>query len=161
MCMNNDDLNEDLFFFSKDVVFQEVPNEISLSFAIAGCSNNCKNCSWKNIKMQQKPLSATVFENYLKKYQGLVSCVVFLGGEWKPKVLINRLKKAKEYGFKTCLYTGKNDVSEDIKKYLDYLKTGPYIEELGGLTSEKTNQKFIDVITGKILNNYFRHCEAI
>ena len=135
--------DEDLYFFNKDVVFQEVPNEVSLSFAIAGCTNNCKNCSWQNIKMQKKPLSAAVFENYLKKYKGLASCVVFLGGDWKPRTLLNRLKKAKEYGFKTCLYTGKNDVSNEIKEQLDYLKVGPYIEELGGLASEKTNQKFI------------------
>lgn len=153
--------DEDLYFFNKDVVFQEVPNEVSLSFAIAGCSNNCKNCSWQNVKMQRKPLSANVFENYLKKYKGLASCVVFLGGDWKPRTLLNRLKKAKEYGFKTCLYTGKNDVSAEIKEQLDYLKVGPYIEELGGLASEKTNQKFIEVKTGKILNNYFRHCEAL
>ena len=153
--------SEDLYFFTKDVVFQEVPNEISLSFSIAGCTNNCKNCSWQHIKIQPKQLSSTVFENYLKKYKGLVSCIVFLGGDWKPRVLLNRLKKAKEYGFKTCLYTGKTDVSEEIKSFLDYLKVGPYIEELGGLTSEKTNQKFIEVKTGKILNNYFRHCEAL
>ena len=51
-------------------------------------------------------------------------------------------------------------VSEDIKRYLSYLKVGPYIEELGGLNSPTTNQRFLDLIHNKVLNNYFVHQEA-
>jgi anaerobic ribonucleoside-triphosphate reductase activating protein len=61
----------------------------------------------------------------------------------------------KEKNLKICLYTGLEDVSSDIKQLLDYLKTGPYIPEKGGLASKSTNQKFIDLKNGEVLNNYF------
>ena len=36
-----------------------------------------------------------------------------------------------------------------------------YIEERGGLANPNTNQRFIDLHTNKILNNYFVKQEAI
>lgn len=153
-------MNNPLFFYTKNIVFQEVPNEISLAFSIAGCKNNCKNCSWKSCNIKSKPLTDELYLKYLKKYKDTVSCVLFLGGEWNKEDLINKLKLAKQMGYKTCLYTGLNDVSSDIKSLLNYLKTGPYIEELGGLNSPTTNQRFLDLINNKILNKYFIHQEA-
>lgn len=149
-----------LYFYTKDVVFQEVPNEISLAFSIAGCKNNCKNCSWKFLESTKKELTDDLYQSLLEKYKGTVSCILFLGGEWNEDNLISKLKLAKQNGFKTCLYTGQNDVSSSIKTNLDYLKIGPYVEELGGLDSPKTNQKFFDLVHNKILNNYFIHQEA-
>ena len=90
------------------------------------------------------------------KYKGLVSCVLFLGGDWDPE-LLTFLKIAKDFGYKTCLYTGNTDANTELLSYLDYIKTGPYIEELGGLTSKNTNQKFIKLETGEVLNKYFIH----
>lgn len=150
-----------LYFYTKNVVFQEVPNEVSLSFSIAGCNHNCKNCSWKNIDIKPRELTDSEYINLLNKYKGYVSCILFLGGEWNKDKLIYNLKLAKDYGFKTCLYTGNNDVDQDIKQYLDYLKVGPYIEERGGLDNPNTNQKFIDLHTNQILNKYFIKSEVI
>ena len=121
-----------LSFYTKNIFFQEVPNEISLSFSIAGCKNNCKNCSWKNLNYKEHLLTDSLYNSLLNKYKGLASCVLFLGGEWNPRALVKALKQAKTKGYKTCLYTGLNDVSDEIKANLDYLKVGPYVEELGG-----------------------------
>lgn len=148
-----------LQYYRKDVCFQEVPNEISLSFSIVGCPRNCKNCSWKNTinKEKKKNLSNSTYSMFLNKYKGLASCVLFLGGEWEEEDLINKLKMAKEKGYKTCLYTGceLNQISNNLKSNLDFIKVGSYIEELGGLSNPNTNQRFIDLINNKILNNYF------
>lgn len=148
-----------LNYLKKTVCFQEVPNEISLTFSIAGCPNHCFNCSWKNIEAQEKakPLTNSVYSRYLNKYKGLASCVLFLGGDWETQDLITKLKMAKEKGYKTCLYTGceMNLINNDIKANLDFIKVGPYIESLGGLSSPKTNQRFIDLIHNKILNHLF------
>ena len=39
-------------------------------------------------------------------------------------------------------YSGKDTFSKDIEpEWFNYIKTGPYIEELGGLDSPTTNQK--------------------
>lgn len=147
-----------LKYYRKDICFQEVPNEISLSFSIAGCPKKCKNCSWKNSNNYKdtKTLEDKVYVELLNKYKGFASCVLFLGGEWETD-LIEKLKKAKDNGFKTCLYTGSElaQISNEIKNNLDYIKVGPYIEEKGGLNSQNTNQKFIDLKNNKILNNYF------
>lgn len=143
-------------YYRKDVVFQEVPGEISLSFSIAGCPYGCKHCSWENINIQPSNLELDYYKQLLVKYKGLVSCVLFLGGDWDPE-LLTFLKIAKDFGYKTCLYTGNTDVNAELLPYLDYIKTGPYIEELGGLTSKNTNQKFIKLETGEVLNKYFIH----
>ena len=63
-------------------------------------------------------------------------------------------------GLKACLYTGLEReeleaVSDGILPYLTYLKTGRWQMELGGLDSPATNQKFIDLRTGEVLNHLF------
>jgi len=80
--------------------------------------------------------------------------VVFMGGEWTND-LKEMLKYAKASNIKTCLYTGQDNVSPDLKSNLDYLKTGKWIKELGGLNSKTTNQIFQNVKTGEILNYKF------
>ena len=45
--------------------------------------------------------------------------------------------------------------SLDIKNELTYLKCGSWVNELGGLNSPKTNQRFIEVKTQKVLNELF------
>ena len=46
-------------------------------------------------------------------------------------------------------------VSDGILPYLTYLKTGRWQMELGGLDSATTNQKFVDLRTGEVLNRLF------
>jgi anaerobic ribonucleoside-triphosphate reductase activating protein len=142
---------------SFQLTFQEVPTEISLCFLISGCPMRCKGChsvdAWK--QDQGHKLTPSVFENLIQKYIGVATCVCFLGGEWHESKLIEFFTIAKKYGFKTCLYTGLDDVTSNIKAVLDYIKTGHFVAELGGLNSPTTNQKFIHLETGKILNSLF------
>jgi anaerobic ribonucleoside-triphosphate reductase activating protein len=138
-------------------VLQEVCGEVSLCFSISGCQLKCKGCHspflWK--KGSGILLTETLFRNYLLKYKGLGSCVLFMGGEWHKNELISFLKIAKEENYKTCLYTGETNISNEIKKQLTWLKTGKWNANLGGLNSKSTNQKFIEVKTNKILNHLF------
>ena len=126
-----------------EIVLQEVPGEISICFSITGCNIKCKGCHstflWN--KNNGTELTEDVYRNVLNKYRGFASCVLFMGGEWCPNELIAYLKLAKSLGFKTCLYTGKNEIPEKISRELTYLKLGPWNERLGGLNSEHTNQK--------------------
>ena len=139
------------------VVLQEVPGQISLCFSITGCPLRCEVCHspflWKN--GSGEILTDELFADFLDKYKSMISCVLFMGGEWEEEDLIKKLKIAEDNGLNTCLYTGMEDVSDEIKNHLTWLKTGPWIAELGGLDSPKTNQKFIEVKTNKLLNHYF------
>lgn len=78
-----------------------------------------------------------------------------MGGEWHEKELIEKLKLAKKTGYKTCLYTGEEKISMQLKEHLTWLKTGKWKENLGGLSCKNTNQKFIEVRTNKKLNHLF------
>ena len=141
-----------------DIVFQEVPNEISISFSIAGCKLGCKGCHSAELWYIKggKVLTEDFYRGVLDKYKGMASCVLFLGGEWEEDTLVNYLKIARdEYYLKTCLYTGEEKISDDIFENLTYLKTGRWDEKKGGLTSKETNQIFIECSTGNKLNELF------
>jgi len=140
-----------------EIVLQEVPGEVALCFTITGCKLACVGCHspylWK--ESSGKQLTHIVLNDLINRYENLISCILFMGGEWHREELINFLKIAKERGLKTCLYTGLEDVDGDIKQNLDYLKVGRWDKKLGGLNCVETNQKFIDVKTGEILNFKF------
>lgn len=136
-------------------VFQEIPNEISISFFISGCKIHCKGCHssefWGDVGTT---LTVDYFNSVLSKYQGLASCVLFLGGEWTDELPLF-LDLAREQGYKTALYTGDTDVSHELKDRLNYLKTGEWRGDLGGLDSADTNQVLMNLDTGEVMNHYF------
>lgn len=142
--------------YQVDITFQEVPNEVSLVFSISGCPMNCPGCHSKHLWAKSgTELTTEDFISQISKYKGFATCVCFFGGEWDEVKLNEFLDLSKESGFKTCLYTGLDSVNDSIKSRLDFLKTGPWVGELGGLESINTNQRFIDVKSGKIMNHYF------
>lgn len=140
------------------IVFQEVPNEVSLLFQITGCQIRCKGCHSNELwnKKFGMELSNDYIINRFEEYSGLITCALFFGGEWYEDDLIEKLKLAKSYGLKTCLYSGELKVNSSIIEHLDYLKLGPWIEQLGGLNNVNTNQVFLDVKTNENLNYLFR-----
>lgn len=140
-----------------DIVFQEVPGEISLCFSISGCNIGCKGCHSTELWNEDygTALTETSFIAWLDKYQQLISCVLFFGGEWHAEQLINLLTIAKQRGLNTCLYSGQKYIDLSITQHLTYLKTGQWHSALGGLNSPSTNQRFINVETGESLNHLF------
>lgn len=140
-----------------DIVFQEVPTEISLALTVAGCPVRCVGChrpdTWR--KDIGTPLTEAYLDGLLQKYQGLISCVLFMGGEWEPDALLTALRSVRRTGLKTALYSGLDKVSPDLQAELTYLKTGAWIAACGGLDNPNTNQKFIDCRNGKVLNHLF------
>jgi anaerobic ribonucleoside-triphosphate reductase activating protein len=78
-----------------------------------------------------------------------------MGGEWNQNELIQFLMLAKAMDYKTCLYTGQETVDKAILEQLNYIKTGPWIKTLGGLSSPNTNQRFRNLDTNKNLNHLF------
>ncbi|MDO4782938.1 MAG: anaerobic ribonucleoside-triphosphate reductase activating protein [Capnocytophaga felis] len=145
-----------------NIVLQEIPNEISLCFTITGCPLACKGCHSEYLwnPNSGKPLTVDLLEKFLDKYEGTISCVLFMGGEWEIQELLDFIDVAKRKQLKTALYTGLN-IKQVHRKYpellqqLDYIKTGKWIPSLGGLDSKTTNQHLLEITTGKILNSYF------
>lgn len=88
---------------------------------------------------------------YFLQYKGLVTCVCFMGGDQNLAELKLLLIKCKSLEFKTCVYSGSNDIStfDDLLSVLDFLKVGEYVSELGGINSKDTNQRFYQIKTNK------------
>jgi anaerobic ribonucleoside-triphosphate reductase activating protein len=147
------------FLFS-DIVFQEVPNEISLAFFITGCPLRCQGCHSPELRNKNlgNILTDESFKSNIEGYKNYITCVLFMGGEWEESELKHKLTIIKEEypNLKTCLYTGEKDVSNELKELLTYLKTGEYNENFGGLDKLSTNQNFINIQTSENLNHLFR-----
>ena len=86
----------------------------------------------------------------------MISCVLFYGGEWEKEALNEQLDEIRGRGLLTALYTGLDTVDDEIATRLDFVKLGPWIEARGGLDSEKTNQRLIDLRSGECLNHHFQ-----
>jgi len=137
-----------------DVVMQEVPDEVSLALSITGCPNRCEGCHTPELRNPSlgDEFTDKILTDLLDKYDGLISCVLFFGGDHLEEELIHKLKIVRKRGYKTCLYTGNDDASDAIKSHLDYIKVGPYIANKGSLFSKKTNQRMYNLIDGKIID---------
>ena len=144
--------------FNVDVVYQEVPGEISLAFSCTGCPIHCPGCHSKFLWNANAGDEFTdgFLMDLLGKYESAVTCVLFFGGDWDKEWLKGKLELVKKAGLKTALYTGSEEEDPEIVRLLDYLKTGPFKEELGGLKSATTNQRMVDLRTGEDITYKFR-----
>ena len=123
------------------VSFQEIPDEISLCINLSNCPNNCPGCHSAYLKDDiGTPLTYTELMRILEANRG-ITCVCFMGGDKEPWEIQRLAQFVKEKGLKVAWYSGKQELHEDIRlANFDYVKLGPYIEELGPLTSRTTNQ---------------------
>ena len=123
------------------VSFQEIPDEISLCINISNCPNNCPGCHSAYLKDDiGTPLTYTELMRILKDIRG-ITCVCFMGGDKEPWEIQRLAQFIREKGLKVAWYSGKQELHEDIRlANFDYVKLGPYVEELGPLTSRTTNQ---------------------
>ena len=123
------------------VSFQEIPDEISLCINISNCPNNCPGCHSAYLKDDiGTPLTYVELMRILKDIRG-ITCVCFMGGDKEPWEIQRLAQFVREKGLKVAWYSGKQELHEDIRlANFDYVKLGPYIEELGPLTSRTTNQ---------------------
>ena len=127
-----------------EIVFREFPDEITLAINISNCPIHCKGCHspelWNDVGER---LTYTKLDELIDNSPG-ITCVGFMGGDSDPKY-INGLAfyiNMNHPKLKVGWYSGKETFSKDIEPELfDYIKTGPYIEELGGLDSPTTNQQ--------------------
>lgn len=139
-----------LKYFNFDIVFQEIPNEVTLAINITNCPCKCPGCHSKFLwEDKGKELTILELEGLIEPVIHDITCVCFMGGDAEPEY-INQLAEYVAWHYapiKVGWYTGKTIVSKAINLgWFDYIKVGPYIERLGGLKSPQTNQKLYKVI---------------
>jgi len=135
--------------YSYDIVCQEIPDEISLAVNISCCPNRCPGCHspwlWEEAGEE---MTEDMLTSLISGYSAAITCFCFMGGDAEPSEVerISRWIKSRWPHIKTAWYSGRADLPDGFDvKVLDYLKLGPYIEELGGLKSPDTNQVFYKV----------------
>lgn len=129
------------------VTAQEVPNEISLVLSITNCPHHCEGCHspWLQADIGDE-LTPGILERLIKEYIDGITCICFMGdGGNYEEINDYATGLGYVYNLKTCIYTG-DDVGDDLSQFkqrcpVDYLKTGSYKKELGGLSSPTTNQR--------------------
>lgn len=122
----------------------EVPDEISLTISISNCPFSCPGCHSPELQQDIGRPLVPDFNDMLENTKDYATCITFMGGDSDLKKIMTLARIAQMKGYKTCLYSGLDklsDVPEEIQARLDYIKTGKYIEELGGLDKETTNQR--------------------
>ena len=126
------------------VGFREFPDEISLLINITNCPFHCLGCHspelWEDVGT---PLSISELDKLIQANKG-ITCVGFMGGNLNDVNPLAFHISIYYPSLKVGWYTGGIiDENELLKlEFLDYVKTGPYIKELGGLDSPLTNQRF-------------------
>ncbi len=127
------------------VVFEEIPDEISLDINISNCPFRCPGCHSAYL---QKDIGEVLTDERLReliKRNAGITCVLFSGGDSDHQRILElaALVKKEFPDLKTALYSGATRADSKLwnSGLLDYYKIGPWIEELGPLDSPTTNQR--------------------
>lgn len=125
------------------IVFEEVPDRVTLAFSITNCQNRCKGCHSAHLRCDiGEILDEKVIDEKFSKTIKLCNCVLFLGeGNDKESLLkLNDYIKSK-YNIETAIYCGRDFVEDELFDHFDFVKVGSYKEEFGPLNKKTTNQR--------------------
>lgn len=141
-----------LKYISTDIVFQEVPDEVSIAISITGCPNHCPDCHSKYLwEDTGDELNEDAVDDIVSKYRDDITCVCFMGGDRDKHEVYRLAKHVKEKypELKTAWYSGAREIDNDFPwKDFDYVKVGPYIQRHGPLDSADTNQYMLKRVNG-------------
>ena len=137
---------------SYDVVFQDVPGEVTLSLNLSQCPNCCPGCHSPQLQEDIGfPLDDDMMNGLLERYGRDVTCVCFMGGDREPQEIMRLAGLVRKTGLKTAWYSGRQELPECFDHgVLDYVKVGPYIESKGPLTNPDTNQRMYRIEEGRM-----------
>ena len=139
------------------IVLQEIPNEISATVVLSGCGRRCRGCHSPHY--QDRNNGSFFFFDDIKdiceKYKNKASCILFFNGDMKDiDAMLDRITYCRCMGFKVALYSGYEleELDSRLVGMLDYIKTGSYKEELGGLDKKTTNQRLWKRVDGELVD---------
>ena len=138
------------------VVFEEIPDEITLAINISNCPCHCNGCHskylWEDIG---NPLTFSALDSLMGKNDG-ITCVCFMGGDANPYVINSFAAYCREKhpNIRVGWYSGRDKIPDEIDlSNFDYIKVGRYDKKLGPLNSRSTNQIMYRVASGGTLIN--------
>lgn len=134
-----------LKYVNTGVVFQEIPDEVTLAINISNCPCHCPGCHskylWEDIGL---PLNVEAIDDFVGLYGKDITCIAFMGGDADPKgvAILAQYIHEEHPEFKVAWYSGRLRIPPVVDKTsFDYIKIGPYIRHLGSLKQPTTNQR--------------------
>lgn len=135
---------------STGITMNEVPDKVAYFIELGACTQRCKGCHSKELWEEVKePTSLDVLlADADEAIDKGANAIVLMGGTCNglsTEELFTILQALSEIA-PTCLYSGSDD--EKLNRFfaaetsITWIKTGSYKEELGGLSSPTTNQRF-------------------
>lgn len=137
-----------LKYVDAEVVFAEIPDEITLAINISNCPCHCEGCHSSYLAEDiGEPLDLQHLTDLIDKNKG-ITCVCIMGGDANPSEVDDIAQDIKEYypELKVGWYSGRQELSKEIDLYnFDYVKLGPYIKDKGPLNCKTTNQVLLEI----------------
>ena len=134
-----------LKYVNTGIVFQEIPDEVTLAINISNCPCRCPGCHsrylWDDVGL---PLTTGAIDAFVEQYGRDITCIAFMGGDAEPKAVGQLAQYIHEEHpqFHVAWYSGRTVISPLADRQdFDYIKIGPYIRHLGPLKSPTTNQR--------------------
>ena len=132
------------------VVFEEIPDKVSLALNITNCANNCPGCHSPELALDMgQELTEDTIDRLINENAG-ANCFLFMGEGRDYKRLLELAMYIKEkYPYMAVgVYSGRDEVEDEYYKVFDYVKVGPYKEDLGPLNKRTTNQRLYKMVDG-------------
>jgi anaerobic ribonucleoside-triphosphate reductase activating protein len=135
-----------LKYVNFDIVFQEIPDEVTLAINLSNCPNGCPGCHSPFLQKDiGEPLTEEALTVLLRTYGRSVTCVCLMGGDASPDEIVRLaafLQTQTIAPVKVGWYSGRQTLPPSFAPaHFHYVKLGPYIERLGPLKLKTTNQR--------------------
>lgn len=144
-----------LKYVDYDIVFQEIPDEVTLAINLSNCPFRCKGCHSPHLQRNiGEELDEPALSHLLQSYEKAITCICFMGGDADKEGIFRLADFVRNRGrkIKTAWYSGNGSLPENPADYFDYVKTGLYIESLGGLDKKTTNQRLYRIDGNSIVD---------
>lgn len=143
-----------LRYIDTDIVFQEIPDEVTLAVNLSGCPCRCPGCHSKHLWGDEgEPLTADAVACMLSRAPQGVTCISLMGGDAQPAE-VNTLASALRSRFprlRLAWWSGRTLLSPAVSlANFDYIKLGPYLRHLGPLRNPRTNQRLYRVVGDRL-----------
>lgn len=143
-----------LKYVDTDIVFQEIPDEVTLAVNLSGCPCRCPGCHSKHLWGDGgKELTDETVDELIATVERNITCLSIMGGDSHPdevNTLAERLRQ-RHPQLHIAWWSGRTFLAPNINvRNFDYIKLGPYLSHLGPLKSRTTNQRLYRIHDGKL-----------
>lgn len=129
------------------VVMEEIPDKVTLAVDISNCTGLCEGCHSPFLRRDMGvELSRGAVDRLLSENFG-VNCFLFLGegNDHEALIAIARYIRSAYPALSLAIYSGREQVEDDIWRLFDYVKVGPFRPSCGPLNNPATNQRLYRV----------------